>query len=329
MPKLPLNRDHDALSPQPSTDERPAGRLARWPCELVLGLLVLLCLAFDVQAAPLMWVFEEGWWGAGGYIVVGAVLAQPALLGAWAVLGPQRAAIQWPRALLLLVLVWWADTLGERAGWDPRPKVVFFDMTAASTYKIKAEDACLTAGVFLGLFLLAQVPLFVARCVWRWRVSRPVTRSHDARRQFSLRHLFGWTTLVALLLAASRYLLRHQTWQSIDGPWLPQLRELAYDLGCVTRALLPILLPSVPLAGLVLGQRRRVVFLIATFVCAVCGAVTSVALIADQNASVRLRDGCFEELGFCGATLAVLWVVRACGFRLSPFSAKANPLCRP
>ena len=315
---------HDADPTQAFGAGWPAGPLVRWPCELVLGSLALLCLALDVQAAPLMWVFEEGWWGAGGYIAVGAILAQPALLGIWAVLGPQRAAIQWPRALLLLTLVWWADTLGARGGWNPRPGTGAFDMTAADSHPINVKDACLMAGVFLGLFLIAQLPLAVIRYVWHWRVSRPISRSRDARRQFSLKQLFGWTTFVALLLAANRHLLRHQTWPSIEGPWLPQLRKLAIDLGFVTRALSPILLPVVPLVGMALAHRRRVVFLIVSAVCAFCGAVSSVALIADQNASVRLRDGFLEELGFCGGTLAVLWIVRACGFRLWPFVAQGD-----
>jgi hypothetical protein len=327
MPDVPLN--HDAVPARVRDGESPPGCLARWPCELVLGSLAVLCLAFDVQAAPLMWVFEEGWWAAGGYIAVGAVLAQPALLGLWAVLGPQRAAIQWPRALLLLMLVWWADTLGTRCGWNSVPIKTFVQLSEEFPNTIYAEHAFFNCGVFVTLFLLVQLPLVIARSFWSWRVSRPMASSRYATRQFSLWHLFGWTTLVAVLLAATRYLLRHQTWQAIDGPWLPQVRVMASDIGLVTRALSPLFLPVVPMAGLVLGQRRRVVFLVATMVCAICGAVISVALIADQNASVRLRDGCFEEVGFCGAMLVVLWGVRACGFRLAPFIAQREAHRRP
>ncbi|HUY32448.1 MAG TPA: hypothetical protein VMV69_06675 [Pirellulales bacterium] len=290
--------------------------------ELVLGLLVLLCLAFDVQAAPLMWVFEEGWWGGGGYVAAGIVLAQPALLALWAVLGPRRAAIQWPRAMLLLILIWWADTLGARSGWRPAPPApdrnVWMGAVDATALDrpIDLENMCLVAGVFFGLFLLVQLPLLVARHVWSWRVSRPAGSSRYARGQFSLRRVFAWTTLVAVLLAASRYLLRHQTWSFSD---LPRWREAAFEISYVTRALSPVLLPAIPLAGLVLGQRRRGVFLLAAVVGAVGGAFASVALIAEENASVRLQNGCFEELGFCGATLAALCVVRGLGFRLAPF----------
>src|SRR5258708_13950015 len=198
--------------PQSSTDERPAGRLARLPCELVLGSLVLLCLAFDVQAAPLMWLFEEGWWGAGGYVAVGAMLAQPALLGLWAVVGPQRAAIQCSRALILLTLVWWAHTLGTGAGWirirERRPLLVQAS-PYATTHSINTEDAFLTAGGFLGVFVLAQLPLAVARFVWQWRVSRPIPSSRYAPPQFTLRRPFCLTSFVALLLAPNRYLLHH------------------------------------------------------------------------------------------------------------------------
>jgi hypothetical protein len=211
----------------------------------------------------------------------------------------------------LLVLISWADTLGESGGgWD---------LDDMNTHIFQPEEACLACGLFFGLFLAVQLPLTVARYAWRWRVSRPLAPSRTSR-QFSLRQVFGWTTLVAVLLAGSRYLLRHQEWGGFpDPPWMPLLRQLGFYVSFMTYALIPILLPVIPITALVLGQRRRIAFLIATIVCAAIAALASVALIADQNASVRLQDGFFEEVGFCGVTLLALWVVRACGFRLAPF----------
>jgi hypothetical protein len=299
-------------------DDQPARRAARlrdWlsgvPIQLVLGLQILAYLAFDVAAAPSNDVLSEGWWSEWKFISIGAFLAQPALLAIWAVLGPQRGVVQWPRALVLLLLVWWADTLG-RYSWRPWGR---FD-----AYDTLLSEVVLILGVCLSLWLVLQVPMVICRSVWSWRVSRPVRASRFTPRQFGLRHIFAWTAFLALFLGVSRYLLRDRDWVWPDGSTWEIVRDELFYIGFVSRALFPLLLPAIPLAGLALGDRRRAVFALAAFAFAAFGAVVSVALIADQNASVRLRDGVYEELGFCGAVLASLGVVRICGFRLAPLS---------
>jgi hypothetical protein len=291
-----------------------------------MGLLVIICLALDVQAAPVMRLLEEGWWGPARYVAVGAILAQPALLGIWAVLGPQRAGIRWICALALVMLVWWADLLGTGGGWDSgRVRFLDADLDPNAPVELDVAEALFMLGVFIGLLLLVQLPLGVARWCWHWRVLRPHAPARHSPHQFSLRQVLGWTAFLAMLLGASRYLLLYRAWYPPPQPGWPLAREVAFYVGFVTRSLAPLLLPAIPLAGMVLGVRRRPMFLIAATICALCGAAASVAQIADQNASVRLRDGLLEELGLCGATIAVLLVVRACGFRLTAFAGKRPP----
>jgi hypothetical protein len=224
-------------------------------------------------------------------------------------------------ALALVVLVWWADLLGEGGGWSRGRDQVL----RPSTAPLHADDALFMLGVFMGLFLLMQIPLGAARWFWHWHVRRPPAAARRSPRQFSLRQVLGWMAFLAMLLGASRYLLLQRAWNPPAQAGWPLIREVAFDIGFVTRSLAPLLLPAIPLAGLVLGERRRAMFLIAATICAVCGAAASVAQIADQNASVRLRDGFLEELGFCCATIAVLSVVRACGFRLAALAGKRTP----
>jgi hypothetical protein len=316
-PSMPNGREPPANSDRPG---RPAATwLARWPFELVMGVVVVVCLALDVQAAPVLWVLKEGWWGPVAYVAVGSILAQPALLGVWAVLGPQRAAIRWSCSLTLEALVWWADLLGEGGGWSPNRSQDQRDSNV-----IHAEDAAFMLGVFVGLFLAVQIPLGVARRFWQWRVRRPAIATERGSRQFSLRQVLGWTAFLAILLGASRYLVLHRTWELHFQIGWPQMRDIAFYIGFVTRSLLPLLLPVIALAGVVLGERRRGTFMLAATICAICGAALSVVQIADQNASVRWRDGFLEELGFCGTTIAVLTVMRCCGFRLAPFDERAK-----
>jgi len=124
-------------------------------------------------------------------LLSGLVLAQVALLSAWAVLGPQRIGLQWFASLLTL------------AGLV---SMIGLGVAIANTDSDFRSIMRLMLGVPL-LFSMAQLPLWILRLVAGWRIVRigaEETMTANGSRQFGILHLLGTTTAVALLLGLAQ-----------------------------------------------------------------------------------------------------------------------------
>lgn len=124
-------------------------------------------------------------------IVLGICVAQVDLIAVWATLGGGRWIVRLPWAVLLATLMWFGMVWGNRVAHP-------------STFQ--AEDALQLGVVLLGGIFVAQVPLWIARAAFRWRLQTPRIHSAVGIRdtQFQIFHVMLGTTLVAVALALGR-----------------------------------------------------------------------------------------------------------------------------
>lgn len=128
------------------------------------------------------------------FITLGICIGQINLIATWAALAPGNIMLRLPWSLLLAVLMWYSLVLGNRI--EHRS----FDL-----------DEAVTLGVTL-LFavVVAQIPLWIAGRVFRWRL---VSWAADAKQsastdlQFQLRHVLLGMVFLSLALAPARVVL--------------------------------------------------------------------------------------------------------------------------
>jgi len=176
---------------EPTKAEIPCDRLAvvRWTM-----LAVIACGFLAVDVVTPIAVYE-------GPILsislVGLCIGQINLIAVWAALAPGNIVWRLPWSVLMGLFTWYATIVGYRNASD-------------SYYFFQLSDAVELGGVILGGVVVAQIPLWIAGKVFRWKL---VVGRHDPagerpdRLQFKLWHMLFGTFLVALALAPARYVL--------------------------------------------------------------------------------------------------------------------------
>jgi uncharacterized protein YjbI with pentapeptide repeats len=266
---------------------------------VLFTLFVLLLAAFNVLLPPLNGEpsgsgFRSQAWGIGR---LGFMLGQPALLGLWAALGPQRLAVRLPGALLLALLFAYTMLLAEIWTGDGFAR---------------AESLWETPILGVGLFVVVQLPFWALRR-WRgWRLQ--LADSNEDRvaddRRFGLLLLLAWITMASVVFALWRALPVY------DYGAQPNLKE-------VFRMLLVFGvpgLPVIPLTAAFLSGRGRWKFGVLVFILAlVCPLPAFAAIYAIAPAPVDPNDVWqfyVLELGMLLPAGLTLGLARATGWRL-------------
>jgi hypothetical protein len=282
-------------------------RIATVPNYLVLGAIVcgFLCVDFTVPAAGDRHQYL-------GMILLGICAGQVSLIATWAALAAGNGVVRLPWALLLAALMWYSVVLGSRA----------YDNVAMSGEVALHLGIVLLAGV-----IVAQIPLWIARSVFRWRLVIGNTEPAQplGRLQFGLRHLLLGTALLAAALSPARAVL---SGGEITG--LSFELEEAAILAAVALCNLLITVPCLWDAFSGTGHRPRVAFLWLVY-CALLTVLESGALFAVLGAS----DPDYDEVALmfflmnvsqCATVFGVLRFLRALGFRLVRAPAAVPPV---
>ena len=121
-----------------------------------IGGLILLHLGVDFFCPRI--VFQASHNEKVEGIVLGICMAQLNLIAIWAALTNGRWIVRLPWALLLTMLMWFGLSLGNR-------------LHPESFYRgrFSSDSAIKLGAILLGGALVAQVPLWIARVVFRWR----------------------------------------------------------------------------------------------------------------------------------------------------------------
>jgi hypothetical protein len=121
---------------------------AKW---IAAGVIVCVFLVLDYVTPPLIDLGVE-WLTA---VLVGVCIGQLNLIATWAALAPGNFVVRLPWAFVLGVFMWYAFVLGNRAmGYD------------------RLGEAVLLGVILLGGLMVAQIPLWIARTAFRWRLLR-------------------------------------------------------------------------------------------------------------------------------------------------------------
>ncbi len=238
-------------------------------------------------------------------LAIGICIGEVNLIATWAVLAPGAIVVRLPWSALLGMLMWYALMLGNRA-----------------TSSMSLSDAMLLGTILLGGVLAAQVPLWIAKKAFRWRLiheSRQVAQSCHDDRQFEIRHLLLGTALLAVALSPLRLVLPPGAFNGI-----PVEGESLIAIATVTMGNLIMTVPCVWGALFASSSVVRL-FLVWLVYCAVVtlGEFTAMAVLVRLPTGMSWADIRLVVLIYytvnvtqCAVVFGTLRVYRALGFRL-------------
>lgn len=127
--------------------------------------------------------------------VLGVIVGQINLIATWGAVGPGNVVTRLPWSILLGVLTWYATMLGLEV-WLPGNR--------------NDPDLVLVGPLILFGIVVTQIPLWIARKSFRWRLINledENSDSEDGPLQFSIRHMLLVMLLVALALGPAQLVL--------------------------------------------------------------------------------------------------------------------------
>ena len=210
---------------------RPVEHVQRYLRRALIGALICVLLAADL-VTPLFFDFQSELLVG---VFVGICIGQVNLIAAWAALAPGNVLFRLPWSMLLGVLMWYSLVLGHRL------QELLDSLGVVSSH----SDLDMGETVLLGIILVvgiivAQIPLWVAGQVFRWKLVCGEMPENIHRPQFNLRHLLLGMFLLSLLLGAARVIL------PTEGRWsLHMDDELWAILGAVILCNLLITVPCI------------------------------------------------------------------------------------
>jgi hypothetical protein len=290
----------------------PGGRWLPW-----VVAAVLVCAFFVVDV-----VFKKQWQDVRSLfpwlpaILMGFCVGQVNLIAVWASLAPGNIVLRISAAFLLTMAMWYGLILGSRP------------LLLLSAPGMTRSDAILLIGILLASVVILQVPLWIAKKVFRWRLTRQPGDTAEALqedRQFHLQHLLIAMFLFAIALSPLRQVLppvdgdpfgmRYEWWVLLPAMILC---NLVVTLPCVWWAFAP----APRLIRLILGWPVY------------CGVLTAVEFVCLWLVIGRPGPRPYEDaiifflLNFsqCVAVLGTLWILRAIGFRMVRMPRAGRPM---
>ena len=180
----------------------------RW---IILGLLFSSFAVFDLSIATVVELRGNEEKVA---FILGTVFAQVIVLAVWSALGPASVFTRMVSGLVLVVLVCLSIFAFGRGD----------------------EEVVAVAGAMFVQWFAVQVPLWVIRLGFGWRLAWPgeeTSGSNPNETQFGIRQLLVWTTLVGVALGIGRLILPREALQDMRQPGeaVSILVLLAVDFG--------------------------------------------------------------------------------------------------
>jgi hypothetical protein len=277
---------------------------------LVLGhLLIALCAPIFIRPGP------DGEWLLA--VMLGWCMAQVNLIGVWAALTPGRLLLRLLWSTFLATLIWYALVLGNQLRWWN------FQLAVSFQQNFGRDDALLLGLVLLAGVILAQIPLWAASSLLRWRLLPPAhaQESQEENRRFGVSHLLIATVVVSVALGLGRLVLPGGPWRiaRLDG-------ELLVLLPVVAIVNLIVVLPCVwgafvrkeLLGGLTVG------WLVYAVVVSLCETFILILFLGGGQDDIWMIMIVFN-LSQCLCVFGTLLCLRGIGFRLRQFDRFGRP----
>ncbi len=268
----------------------------------LLTSLILLAAAVDVFAPLIANSFSDDGTvlpATAAFFCCGLLAAQYALLGIWAVLGPQRLFVRWPLALLV--------------GWFLYGVLLFgFAAVSLDGLQYAWEPALQIAALLPAMFVCVQIPLWGLKTITGGRIAHGSDERIPAAelRQFSLSQILTITTVLAFALGCMQFGFAMEVW---PGPL--RREEFAIFCGILGVGALFMVVPCVCI--IFLARELRVGVIMGTIYSVVLAALAMILLRAQGGSDAAMTAGLLAfVLGLMGTQLGVLSLFRLRGYRL-------------
>jgi hypothetical protein len=209
-------------------DLSPSGRRSK----LVAAILAAFLAGDVVVPAVLLPVSPIHDWAILLMIIgMGAAFGQINLIAIWAAMATGNVFFRLPWALLLTVLMWYGIVLGNRVGNN----------------HAEFNDACVMGSVLLEGLIAAQVPLWIASRLFRWRLAVERVEAQEGPPQFRIAHLLLGMVFLSVALSLGRMVLPEGEltgrgffyWNAVLPLTLVATVNLLVELPCIWIAFLP------------------------------------------------------------------------------------------
>jgi hypothetical protein len=278
----------------------PGGRLLTWS---VVATLVGAFFVVDVVFRRRYGLPSPDWLAA---VLMGLCIGQLNMIAVWASLAPGNIVLRVSWSLLLTMAMWYGLILGSR----PFLLLPGTDMTRA--------EAIVLLIVLLGSVALLQVPLWIAKIAFRWRITRQpgdIETSLQEDRQFHLQHLLVAMFFLAIALSPLHQVLPPGNVDSLG------INHVWWTL--LTAMVLCNLVVALPCLWWAFASKAKLIRLVVGWAiyCAVLTAIEFGSLCAILGRpGPSYADVAFHfyliNLSQCAAVLGTLWILRAIGFRM-------------
>lgn len=259
----------------------------RWIAVIIASVIVchlaMLGLGFSGST-------NDAYWG----LILGAIFSQIALLAAWTAWGPSRLHWRLSTGLFGMLLLC-ASFLYSKSRRDGL-----------------REDEFMVALLFLAQWFAMQMPLWFTRIGFRWRLAWPNEIGADTSRrelQFGIRQLFGWTAMVAILMAICRVVLPGLEVERMYG--IDARTIIAFAILLCANSLL-----AVPVVWAAFARTRLILWWAMAGACAV--VLTTAEIVTYYFFVFRANDvivfALINAMQFAAVSVSLL-LLRASGFR--------------
>jgi hypothetical protein len=248
-------------------------------------------------------------------LLVGLAIGQVNLIAVWTSLAPGNIVLRVSWSLLLTMAMWYGLILGTRLDlrWLTGSIGPYWRAT------MTREDAIFLIAILLAGVAILQIPLWIAKKVFRWRLTRQpgdTEASLQEDRQFNLRHLLIAMFLLAVALSPLRHIL--------PAPDPGRFRLQGQMFVLLGMVILCNLVMAIPCIWWAFASTKATVgfFLGWLLYCAVLTAIEFGSLCAALGPPPRNETPKFAfvfyiiNLSQCAAVLGTLWILRAIGFRM-------------
>ena len=295
---------------------RPGGRMLVWG---VAAALICVFLVVDFFT-PRYFVARNTSEQLLMALLVGLAIGQVSLIAVWTSLAPGNIVLRVSWSLLLTMAMGYGLILGGRTD------LTWLAGAIGPHWRLwmTREDAIVLIAALLASVVVLQIPLWIAKKVFRWRLTRQpddTEASLQEDRQFNLQHLL----IAMFLLAVALSPLRHVLPAPIPTDFISISKAQMFAvLGVV---ILCNLVMTIPCIWWAFASTKSIVrfFLGWLLYCAAVAAVEFGCIFGcicayfgrpyGETTEIAL-DFYVMNLSQCAAVLGTLWILRAIGFRM-------------
>jgi hypothetical protein len=265
--------------------------------------VISLHLIFDLAAIPIAYRMKLGdGSGFGLFALFGSLLGQTSMVAAYLAWGPGHCIARWLNSCFLIMLVWYAITVGA--------------VSTGDSFEVSSIEQLLAIVVTLS-FLCASILCWTIRGLSRNRftLARDSPLAEPFKPRFRIADLLTRTTAVAIVCAILQSRIGRETW---PDDWSMSSGDLATLFGWMSLWAALFALLAVPAVWACPGQHRPARRLLYFSMYAAVAVALEWAILHIVTGEAHL--GIFAaalNLGVLCEVVPCAFLLRICGYRIA------------